>query len=57
MTMQTTFHSTYRGAKIWRQWGGYSLRYTALIEGQGTVSADTLRGIRELIKERTTNGQ
>lgn len=57
MTMQTTFHSTYRGADIWRQWGGYALPYTALIEGQGSVAADTLRGIRELIKERTTNGQ
>lgn len=57
MTMQTTFHSTYRGAKIYRQWGGYGLPYTAWIENEGTVSADTLRGIRELIKERTTNGQ
>lgn len=51
MTMQTTFHSTYRGANIYRQHGGSALRYTAMIAGRGTVSADTLRGIHKLIAE------
>lgn len=53
MTMQTTFHSTYRGANIYRQWGGYALPYTALIEGHGTRAADTLAGIKRLITEAT----
>lgn len=51
MTMQTVFHSTYFGANIYRQWGGHALPYTALIDGHGTRSADTLAGIREAIRE------
>jgi len=52
VTMQTKFHSTYRGANIYRQWGGYALPYTAWIESEGTVAADTLRGIKRMISER-----
>ena len=50
MTMQTTFHSAYMGANIYRQWGGSALPYTAWIDGQGTRSADTLAGIKALIR-------
>lgn len=35
MTMQTAFHSSYMGANIYRQWGGYALPYTAWIDGKG----------------------
>lgn len=49
--MLTEFHSTYRGANIWRQWGGSALRWTAMIDGHGTRAADTLAGIRSLIRE------
>ncbi len=51
MTMQTTIHSTYMGATIYRQWGGHALPYTAFIEGEGTRAADTLAGIKSLIRE------
>lgn len=50
MTMQTTFHSTYMGANIYRQWGGSALPYTAMIDGKGTKAADTLAGIKSLIR-------
>ena len=50
MTMQTVFHSSYMGANIYRQWGGYALPYTALIDGKGTRAADTLAGIRDAIR-------
>lgn len=51
MTMQTVFHSTYRGANIYRQWGGHALPYTAWIDGQGTRAADSLAGIKALIRQ------
>lgn len=56
MTMQTVMHSTYRGATIYRQWGGYALPYTAWIDGKGTRAADTLAGIRQLIREAMEQG-
>lgn len=41
------FHSTYFGASIWRNTEpGYKLRWTA-----GRFAADSLAGIRQLIKE------
>lgn len=51
MVMQTKFHSSYMGADIYRQWGGYALPYTAWIDGQGTRAADTLAGIKGLIRD------
>ena len=51
MVMQTTFHSSYMGANIYRQWGGHALPYTAWIEGEGTRAADTLAGIKALIRD------
>lgn len=51
MTMQTTFHSQYFGATIYRQWGGHALPYTAFIAGEGTKAADSLAGIKRLIRE------
>jgi hypothetical protein len=46
-------HSTFRGCTIWRNTQpGYQLRYTALTPS-GHVAADTLAGIRELIRDRT----
>ena len=51
MTMQTTFHSAYMGAHIYRQWGGHALPYTAWIDGHGTRAADTPAGIKALIRE------
>ena len=56
MSMQTVFHSNYMGANIYRQWGGYALPYTALIEGHGTKSADSLAGIKSLIR-KTVKGE
>ena len=56
MTMQTVFHSSYMGANIYRQWGGHALTYTALIDGQGTKAADSLAGIKSLIRE-SVNGK
>jgi hypothetical protein len=53
MTMQTVFHSDYKGATIYRQHGGYALPWTAFISGQGTLAADTLAGIKQLIREAT----
>lgn len=50
MTMQTRFHSTYFGCDIWRQWGGSALPWIASIEGHGTKAADTLAGLRDLIR-------
>jgi hypothetical protein len=49
--MQTAFHSTYRGANIYRQWGGWALPYTAWIDGHGTRAADTLAGIKRAIRQ------
>lgn len=49
--MQTTLHSRYMGATIYRQCGGHALPYTAWIDGHGTKAADTLAGIRRLIRE------
>lgn len=54
--MQTVFHSTYMGANIYRQWGGYALPYTASIDGQGTKAADTLAGIKALIRDAVKAG-
>lgn len=51
MTMQTTIHSRYLGATIYRQWGGHALPYTAFIDGQGTKAADSLAGIKRLIRD------
>ena len=51
MTMQTKFHSTYHGANIYRQWGGYALPWTAFMLGHGTKAADTLAGLKRLIRE------
>ena len=51
MTMQTTLHSTYYGADIYRQWGGHALPWTAWIDGKGTRAADTLEGVKALIRE------
>lgn len=51
MTMCTRFHSTYMGQTIYRQWGGSALPYTAFIQGAGTKAADTLAGIKGLIRE------
>lgn len=51
MTMQTTRHSQYMGATIFRQWGGSALPYTAFIDGHGTKAADSLAGVKSLIRD------
>ena len=51
MVMQTKFHSTYMDANIYRQHGGSTLPYTALVHGHGTMSADTLVGVKRLIRD------
>ena len=50
--MHTIYHSEYKNCIIWRQWGGCALPYTAMIDGMGSVSTDTLAGIKRLICER-----
>lgn len=57
MTMQTQYHSEYKGASIYRQWGGSALPWTARIEGHGTVAADTLAGIKRLITRTKEQAQ
>lgn len=43
------YHSTYKGVNIYRNTSaGYALRYTC----EGGLAADTLQGIKQLIKER-----
>lgn len=51
MTMQTVFHSDYKGATIYRQHGGYAMPWAAFIAGHGTLAADTLAGLKQLISE------
>ena len=47
MTYHFTYHSTYYGADIYRNdEPGYKLRWTS-----GWLAADTLDGIRQLIRE------
>jgi hypothetical protein len=48
------FHSIYRGCHIYRNTkGGHALPWEAYVDGRGFVYADTLTGIRELIRERS----
>jgi hypothetical protein len=56
MTMQTRYHSEFMGASIYRQWGGYALPWTAWIDGQGTRAADTLAGLKSLIRDALAGG-
>lgn len=45
------YHSTYFGVTIWRRTGaGYATRWTAA-GPQGQLAADTLAGIRQLIRD------
>lgn len=49
---ETTFHSTYFGCNIYRQSGGYRLPWLVIGGPRGSqLAADTLAGIRELIRE------
>jgi hypothetical protein len=51
MGVRKMFHSAYRGASIYRNTEpGYRLRWTALCFGK-RFAADTLDGIRRLIRE------
>lgn len=52
MTMQTVRHSEYRGATIYRQWGGYALPWTAFVPDNGALCADTLAGLKALIRSK-----
>jgi hypothetical protein len=45
-----TFVTTYRGVNIWRNGPGYALPYVALTD-RGQLAADTLNGLRRLIRE------
>jgi hypothetical protein len=50
-------HSTYFGVFIWRKTTpGYQLPWTAVVNGD-MLAADTLAGIRELIREHTKGKQ
>ena len=45
------YKQTYMGILIHKNVFGYYLKYTAHIPNHGKVSADTLKGIKQLIKE------
>lgn len=51
MATVTEYHSTYRDAIIWRQWGGNGLPWIASVDREGLLAADTLQGLRRLIRE------
>jgi hypothetical protein len=50
-----TYVRTFHGVNIWRNGPGFALRYTARLDNGQRLAADTLAGIKALIREGSSD--